>query len=282
MHGFGSKQLMPVIMAVAYVKTNRHNTRAFAGEIIRRTHFINVGKTRNESEIQRRRCGSRFARSNGIAICHAPCRAALADGAGRLALSRTRHHRIPRLAARASARARLQSEVTKLKQSNQTLNDENAKVKEMLDQQMETERTKTTEMETRVKTLETASNEWTTVQANVGGTGYRPAAATAAAAGTTTATEEPAINVASSVRVFRLDMNLAKLADYPEYTADITGPAGQKPSLIKVSKAANGVAILIASSNLTDGKYVVKLSGKKDGISKELGKGYSVNLAFPK
>ena len=184
------------------------------------------------------------------------------------------------------ARASLQSEVVKLKQSNKTLNDENAKVKEMLDQQMANEQTKTTEMETRVKTLETASNEWTTVQANIGGTGYRPGATTTpAAAGATatpTGTEEPAITVASSVKVFRLDLNLAKLADYPEYTADITGPAGQKPSLIKVSKAANGVAILIASSNLTDGKYVVKLSGKKDGISKELGKGYSVNLAFPK
>ena len=179
------------------------------------------------------------------------------------------------------ARARLQSEVTKLKQSNQTLNEENAKVKEMLDQQKETERTKTTELETRVKTLETASNEWTTVQANVGGTGYRPPASTTTAA-PAAGTEEPAINVASSVKVFRLDMNLAKLADYPEYTADITGPAGQKPSLIKVTKATNGVAILIASSNLTDGKYVVKLSGKKEGISKELGKGYSVNLAFPK
>ncbi len=180
----------------------------------------------------------------------------------------------------------LRSQVIKLQQSNQTLNDENAKVKEMLDQQMQNEQTKTTELETRLKTLETANNEWTTVQANIGGTGYRPGATagattTPAAAGAT-ATEEPAITVASSVRVFRLDLNLAKLADYPEYTADITGPAGQKPSLIKVSKAANGVAVLIASSNLTDGKYVVKLSGKKDGISKELGKGYSVNLAFPK
>jgi flagellar motor protein MotB len=180
------------------------------------------------------------------------------------------------------ARARLQSEVTKLKQSNQTLNEENSKVKEMLDQQMQNEQTKTTELETRLKTLETANNEWTTVQANIGGTGYRPGATTVPAAAGATPAEEPAIAVASSVKVFRLDMNLAKLADYPEYTADITGPAGQKPSLIKVTKATNGVAILIASSNLTDGKYVVKLSGKKDGISKELGKGYSVNLAFPK
>ncbi len=176
----------------------------------------------------------------------------------------------------------LRSQVIKLQQSNQTLNDENAKVKEMLDQQMQNEQTKTTELETRVKTLETANNEWTTVQANIGGTGYRPGATATPAAAGATATEEPAITVASSVKVFRLDMNLAKLADYPEYTADITGPAGQKPSLIKVSKAANGVAVLIASSNLTDGKYVVKLSGKKDGISKELGKGYTVNLAFPK
>jgi hypothetical protein len=173
--------------------------------------------------------------------------------------------------------ALLQEEVGKLKQSNQTLNDENAKVKQTLDEQMQAERTKTTTLETQVLNLQTQVNEWTTVQGGIGGTGYRPPA-TAPAAGT----EDPAVNVASLMRVFRLDLNLAKLADYPEYTADITGPAGQKPSLVKVTKATNGVAILIASSNLTDGKYTVKLSGKKDGIGKELGKPYVVNLAFPK
>jgi hypothetical protein len=173
--------------------------------------------------------------------------------------------------------ALLQEEVSKLKQSNQTLNDENAKVKQTLDEQTQAERTKTTTLETQVINLQTQVNEWATVQGGIGGTGYRPPATPAA-----TGTEEPAINVASMMKVFRLDMNLSKLADYPDYTADITGPAGQKPSLVKVTKAVNGVAILIASSNLTDGKYTVKLSGRKDGISKELGKPYTVNLTFPK
>ncbi len=61
MHGFRIDQINQPLV-VAYTRTNRHNTRAFAGETLRRIHFINVGKTRNESETQRRRCGGRFAR----------------------------------------------------------------------------------------------------------------------------------------------------------------------------------------------------------------------------
>jgi hypothetical protein len=173
------------------------------------------------------------------------------------------------------SRSILQGEFNKLKQSNQTLNEENAKVKQLLDEQMQAERDRATTMETQITTLQTQANEWNAVQGGIGGTGYRPGPLPAG-------TEEPILNVASSMRIFRLDLNIAKLADYPEYTADITGPAGQKPSLVKVTKATNGVAVLIASSSLTDGKYTVKLSGKKDGVSKELGKPYTVNLAFPK
>jgi hypothetical protein len=61
MHGFRIDQIN-LAMVVAYARTNRHNTRAFAGETLRRIHITNVGKTHNESEIQRRRCGDRFAR----------------------------------------------------------------------------------------------------------------------------------------------------------------------------------------------------------------------------